>query len=523
MNPNRLRAVARRLAAAPRTREPTGAADAELLGRFLDRHDEEAFADLVARHLPAVRAACRCLLRDPNDADDATQATFLVLVRRAAAVRDRAALGGWLYRVAWRVANRLRRDNLRRAARTAGVNPDATPARSSPAAAATEALAAVHEEIGRLPEYYRLAVTACYAGGTPTAEAAKRLGWPKGTLLTRLAWARKRLRDRLGKRGVALAGGFTALLGNRAGSAGAAALAELTGRIAVGVATNDPAVRGLVSERVSSLTEGVVRTMAGTKLKAAAALVVVAAALLGAGLGRFTAGAADAAGPADKKLAAPAVATPAAEPQAKAPVANPGPEQDKNAAGPGPGDLVVRRPHGSYTKELAPFGRATLTFTDTRIHLHATIQIEKLSVTVTADADYSINRESMVYGVVNSAEVTGPFDLEEAAEVAWLAAAANDMPFAFRIRVDDDAIVVKDVRFGAIGSPAFMQVIGHASGSDEELELLTGLVGGKYRADPNPDRNPAPVPRGNPGQPLPRPKKNVSSVGAITGVPTIPN
>src|SRR4051812_13297732 len=98
MNPTRIHTIASRFTAPrERTDAPT---DADLLGRFLDARDQTAFADLVTRHAPAVRAVCRSVLRDPNDADDAAQATFLVLVRRAGAVRDRAALGGWLSRIA---------------------------------------------------------------------------------------------------------------------------------------------------------------------------------------------------------------------------------------------------------------------------------------------------------------------------------------------------------------------------------------------------------------------------------------
>src|SRR5262249_10084542 len=172
MNPNRLRAVARRLATAPRTREPPTTTDAELLGGFLDQQDESAFGELVARHLPSVRAVCRTVLRDPNDVDDAVQAAFLILVRRAATVRDARALGGWLYRVAWRVANRLRAKNARRAApRQVGIDPDSTPAPAVEPAGGAEAFAALHEEVSRLPERYRLAAIAGYAGGTPTRGA----------------------------------------------------------------------------------------------------------------------------------------------------------------------------------------------------------------------------------------------------------------------------------------------------------------------------------------------------------------
>ena len=511
MNSTRFRSVTRRLAVAP----PHGpsASDAELLTRFLDAHDESALGELVDRHLPAVRAVCRSLLRDPNDADDAVQATFLVLLRRAAIVRNRHALGAWICRVAWRTANRLREANARRSEKhSPGVDPDATPGRDTPSAGESEVASVLIDEIHRLPEHYRLAVLTCYAAGTPTAEAATRLGWPKGTLLTRLAWARRRLRDRLTKRGVTLAGGFTAVFAGRLNSVGGAILAGRITAVAVALAAGDPIAKELVSERVFSLTEGVVRTMIGTKLKIALGLAFLAIALLGLGLGRMTAEPAEAA---DKKPA-PTVGLPAkaadtkdAAP-AKPAVEAEAPKAELPAAPAGPGnDLVIRRPHGSYTRDIPPYGRATITFTENQIHIVANIRIEKLTFTVTADADYSLNRESMVYGIITGVDVTGSFDEEEALEVALLANAANDMPFAFRIRTDDNAITIKDLRFGALGSPAFLKLLDEAGGDDKDLELLTGMVTGKYKADPNPERNNPLPPPGN--RPVPPKKRNTYS------------
>lgn len=500
MNPNRIRTVARRLAVTPRDRGTPPAADAELLTRFLDRHDECAFEDLVRRHLPAVRAVCRSLLRDPNDADDALQATFLVLVRRAAVVRNRAALGGWLCRVAWRTANRLRAANARQTGRTSGVDPDATPAPPAPVGGG-EVADALHEEITRLPERYRVAVLACYGAGTPTAEAARQLGWPKGTLLTRLAWARKRLRDRLTRRGVTLAGGFAAAFAGRAGSAGAALVANHVTRAAVALAAGDPAVKELVSDRVSSLTEGVVRTMIATNLKVVLGVGFLVVALLGLGLGRLTVGTADAANPGDTKK--PLAAAPAGKPgvptkpdvPADVNLIPPLPVQDVPAA---PGDdLVVRRPHGSFTRDIPPYGRGTLTFAENRLHIHAAINVEKIAFTVVADADYSMNRESMVYGIITGVDFLNAGGGDAAAELAAMAALATDIPFAFRVRVEDDAITVKDIKAGPFGSPLFSEVLGKGDG--KELLLITGMIGGKYKSDPNPDRNAAP--------PAARPKK----------------
>lgn len=505
MNPARMQTVANRLAESPV--RPDAPTDADLLGRFLDAQDQSAFASLVARHGPMVRAVCRSVLRDPNDADDAAQATFLVLVRRAVVVRDRAALGGWLGRVAWRTANRLRADNRRRGDRTAGVEPDATPA--APLCDSPD-LAAVLDEIGKLPERYRVAVLACYAAGESTAEAARQLGWPKGTLLTRLAWARKRLRDRLARRGVTLAGGLLAALAESLGSAGAGAFTNRTTRVAAALAAGGPVENGLVSERVFPLTNGVVRAMIGTKLKAAIGIGLLAAVLLGLALGRSTVGTADA-NPGDaKKPAATEKAGKGAsakddeEPKAGAARggtndSQPARDADERAAPAGPGkELVVRRPSGSYTREVQPYGRGTITFTEDRLHVHATVTVEKFTVTFTADADYTLNRESLVYGVITGADMSAPGGGEAAVAFAPLASLATDLPFAFRIRVEDDAITIKDIKAGPIGSPLLMEAL--TKGDDgKELTAIASMVCGKYKADPNPDRNAVP--------PAARPKK----------------
>lgn len=505
MNPTRIRTVTRRLAAAaaPPARGGSPAADPELVARFLAGHDEAAFAALVARHLPAVRAVCRSVLRDPNDADDAAQATFLVLVRRADAVRDRQALGAWLCRVAWRTANRLRGENTRRSSRKEAIDPDQTPARTPPTSD-TEAATILNDEIGQLPERYRVAVLACYAAGTPTAEAAARLGWPKGTLLTRLAWARRRLRDRLTKRGVTLAGGFTAVFAGQAGTVGGALLAGRICGAAVAVAVGDPAVKQLVSERVSSLTEGVVRAMIGTKIKLVVGAGFLAVTLLGLGLGRMTAGPADAVGkklipgntPA-AKAAEPRDAAPARPERGDPPLVQPE-RVDPPLAAAGPGnDLIVRRPHGSFTREVPAYGKATITFTENRIHVVANVRIEKATFTVTADADYTLNRESMVYGIITGVDVSGPLEGDDLAEIALIAGTASDMPFAFRIRVEDDAIAIKDIKFGPFGSPPLLAVLlgKDGNGAAAETQMIAAMVGGKYKADPNPDRNPPLIPQ----------------------------
>ena len=258
--------------------------DRELIACFLASRDEDAFAALVRRHGPMVRAVCLAVLRNPADADDAFQATFLVLVRRASVIRDLTAVGGWLYAVAGRVARRLRAT-----IRHLPPLPEDVPEPNACAMANTFDLRRIlDEEVARLPEVYRLAVQACYVAGRTTTEAATLLGWPKGTVLTRLAWARRRLRSRLAARGVGLAvGGFGTVLGRPAAFAVGRALLSNTTRAAVATAAGE-AVSGLVSERTVTLSEGVIRVMVQNKLKWAAGMVLVAV-LTGVGIGKWAA------------------------------------------------------------------------------------------------------------------------------------------------------------------------------------------------------------------------------------------
>jgi RNA polymerase sigma-70 factor (ECF subfamily) len=176
--------------------------DADLLRRFAADRCEEAFATLVRRHGPLVLSVCRRVLGDVPDAEDAFQATFLVLARRAGSIADPERLGNWLYGVAARVALKARGSLRRRQAREKQVRlPDASP-NPAPPSTDDDSAAVLREELGRLPEKYRAAVGLCYLEGKSNAETAGLLRWPIGTVKGRLARARELLRSRLAGRGL---------------------------------------------------------------------------------------------------------------------------------------------------------------------------------------------------------------------------------------------------------------------------------------------------------------------------------
>jgi hypothetical protein len=258
------------------------------------------------------------------------------------------------------------------------------------------------------------------------------------------------------------------------------------------VASGDPVARELVSERVSTLMEGTVRAMIATKMKMILGIAFLVAALLGLGLGRLTLGAADAA-PGDKKASAVPtipVSLIGAAAGKDIPASN-GTEQPKADAVPaGPGnDLIVRRPTGSFTREVPSFGKATVTFTENRIHVVVTLRIEKETFTVTLDADYALNRESIVYGVITSVDLTGlDLDSDNAEFIPMVMSSMTDTPFSFRVRVEDDALMVKDIKWGAVGSVVGPSLIDNKEIMGCAMQIVT-MAAGKYKADPNPERN----------------------------------
>jgi RNA polymerase sigma factor (sigma-70 family) len=189
-----------------------GMSDGQLLERFLAGRDEAgemAFEALVARHGPMVMRVCKNVLDDSHDVHDAFQAVFLVLARRAIAIRDRQSVGSWLYGVAVRVTARARVASIRRRIRdrnTLGaarvIAGDISNRQAASPIERNDRAEVVHQELFQLPDKYRAPVVLCYLEGLTHDEAAARLSWPVGTVRSRLARARDRLRTRLSRRGV---------------------------------------------------------------------------------------------------------------------------------------------------------------------------------------------------------------------------------------------------------------------------------------------------------------------------------
>lgn len=185
--------------------------DSQLLTRYINEHDEVSFQALVVRHGPMVLRACRRVLSDPHEIEDVFQATFLVLVRKAPKIRDPEALGNWLHGVAYRIAARTRRDKARRCQHERR-RAEMQPSHGVPDPSWDDLGPAVREELDRLPAAYRVPLTMCYLRGLGHEEAAAELGWPLGTLKTRLVRGRRRLRGRLERRGLAPGLGLLLLL-----------------------------------------------------------------------------------------------------------------------------------------------------------------------------------------------------------------------------------------------------------------------------------------------------------------------
>jgi RNA polymerase sigma factor (sigma-70 family) len=269
--------VLRHIRRAALLRARDGATDAQLVESFVTRRDEAAFEALLRRHGPMVMGVCRRVLRHAQDAEDAFQATFLVLARKAGSLRSRELLGNWLYGVAQRTAIKARAMGVKRRTkeRQAGEFSCRTPTADG---VPDELLARLDTELGRLPDKYRAPIVLCELEGKSRKDVARLLGLTEGTLSSRLARAKKLLARRLSRYGAAFSvGSLTAVLAQDAAACVRPALLNSTARAAVLTA-------GAVSARVIALTEGVMKAMLLSKMKfvwAVALAVVVGAGAVG--------------------------------------------------------------------------------------------------------------------------------------------------------------------------------------------------------------------------------------------------
>jgi RNA polymerase sigma factor (sigma-70 family) len=273
-----------------------GTTDGQLLERYAGEPGEpaeRAFAVLVERHGPMVLRACRSLIRDNELARDAAQATFLVLARRAGSIRGRETIAPWLYGVARRVALRARSDIARRRRHEQAATRDGR-VEVVDEDGREDLVPIIHEELGRLPERYLAPIVLCHLEGLTHEQAAQRLEWPVGTVRSRLARGRDRLRAGLTRRGLAPAGGFLATLAADPDPAGAAPLISEVSKAGTVPAT---------------LAREVLRTMLMTRIKLIGTLFL-STTLLATGAGFLASHASGFQGPAATVKPAPSPVVP---------------------------------------------------------------------------------------------------------------------------------------------------------------------------------------------------------------------
>ena len=274
-----------RLRIAMLMRDGAGPTDGQLLESFVSQKDEPAFEVLVRRHGPMVLGVCRRLLGNHHDAEDAFQATFLVLVRKADSIVPREMVANWLYGVAYRTALKARTILAKQRVRERQVKEMPEPVAAEADHCWRDLQPLLDQELSRLPDKYRLAVVLCDLEGKTGKETARQLGCPEGTVSSRLARGRTMLAKRLTRHGLALSGGSLAVaLAGNASACVPASVVSSTIKAASLFAAGKAVATGLISANATALTEGVLRTMLLTKLKIATA-VLLAVGVLGAGLG----------------------------------------------------------------------------------------------------------------------------------------------------------------------------------------------------------------------------------------------
>jgi RNA polymerase sigma factor (sigma-70 family) len=260
--------------------------DERLLDHFVGRRQGAAFEAIVRRHGPMVWGVCRRVLRDHHDAEDAFQATFLVLARKAASVMPREKLGNWLYGVAYQTAMKARAMRAKRRLREGQVSevPEPMAVRDD---LQDELAESIDRELSRLPEKYRTPIVLCDLDGRTHREAASQLGWPIGTVSSRLSRARSMLARRLSRWDMSLSVGSLAVwLAQESASASMPTkLIGSTAQAASLIAAGEAATAGMVSAEAVALTGEVLKVMLLGKLKIVTATLLVASALAAGGTG----------------------------------------------------------------------------------------------------------------------------------------------------------------------------------------------------------------------------------------------
>jgi RNA polymerase sigma factor (sigma-70 family) len=250
--------------------------DQDLLQRFISHGDENAFGELVRKHGALVLAVCRGVLGHQQDAEDAFQATFLVLARKAASIRKPASLASWLYGAAYRIALKARAKSTKQAARTTAVSVPIQEVTPLDDLTWRELREVLHEELARLPDAYRLALLLCYWEGKTQEEAAQELGWKKSTLREKLERARNLLRGRLARRGMPCSVVLpAALLGSSAVEAAPGLLVAGTAKAAT-IFAHAGAASLPTCARAVLWANDLLKTMTAAKVKIATAALMLA-------------------------------------------------------------------------------------------------------------------------------------------------------------------------------------------------------------------------------------------------------